>query len=72
MPLDDEDAVAASPSASRIEVDAAARVTIDGVDVTRAIRTPEIDRAAAAVARLPRVRAVLVERSGSWATAAAS
>ena len=29
---------------------------------TRAIRTPEIDRAAAAVARLPRVRAVLVER----------
>jgi cytidylate kinase len=30
--------------------------------VTKAIRTPEIDRAAAAVARLPRVRAVLVER----------
>ena len=37
-------------------------MTIDGVDVTRAIRTPEIDRAAAAVARLPRVRAVLVDR----------
>ena len=37
-------------------------VTIDGLDVTREIRTPEIDRAAAAVARLPRVRAVLVER----------
>jgi cytidylate kinase len=37
-------------------------VTIDGADVTRAIRTPEIDRAAAAVARLPSVRAVLVER----------
>ena len=35
-------------------------VTIDGDDVTRAIRTPEIDRAAAAVARLPRVRAILV------------
>src|SRR5262249_15370081 len=34
----------------------------DGADVTRAIRTPEIDRAAAAVARLPRVRAVLVEQ----------
>ena len=30
--------------------------------MTRAIRTPEIDRAAAAVARLPGVRAVLVER----------
>src|SRR5206468_11790443 len=31
-------------------------------DVTRAIRTPEIDRAATAVARLPGVRAVLVAR----------
>ena len=37
-------------------------MTIDGRDVTRAIRTPEMDRAAASVARLPRVRAVLVER----------
>ena len=37
-------------------------VLIDGHDVTRAIRTPDIDRAATAVARLPRVRAVLVQR----------
>ena len=37
-------------------------VSIDGHDVTRAIRTPEIDKAAAAVARLPRVREVLVAR----------
>jgi CMP/dCMP kinase len=37
-------------------------VAIDGEDVTRAIRTPEIDKAAASVARLPRVRAILVER----------
>src|SRR5205085_10763419 len=37
-------------------------VTVDGHDITRDIRTPEIDRAATAVARLPRVRAVLVER----------
>ena len=35
---------------------------IDGHDVTRAIRTPDIDRAASAVARLAGVRAVLVER----------
>ena len=35
---------------------------IDGHDVTREIRTPEIDRAASAVARLARVRTVLVER----------
>ena len=37
-------------------------VVIDGHDVTNAIRTPEIDRAAAATARLPKVRAALVER----------
>jgi cytidylate kinase len=36
-------------------------VLVDGADVARAIRTPEIDAAAAAVARLPGVRAVLIE-----------
>jgi len=61
VPLDDERAVAALADRSRISVDESA-VTIDGTDITRAIRTPEIDRAAAAVARLPQVRAVLVER----------
>jgi len=59
IPLDDEEAVTALANASRIEV--APAVTIDGTDITRAIRTPEIDRAAAAVARMPKVRAVLVE-----------
>lgn len=61
VPLDQEDAVAALAARSRMTV-APTAVTIDGTDVTRAIRTPEIDRAAAAVARLPRVRTVLVER----------
>src|SRR5437588_5557153 len=56
VPLDREDAVAALARAAHIDVSADA-VTIDEVDVTRAIRTPEIDRAAAAVARLPMVRA---------------
>ena len=37
-------------------------VNIDGHDVSRAIRTPEMDKAAASVARLPRVREVLVAR----------
>jgi cytidylate kinase len=36
--------------------------TIDSEDVTHAIRTPEIDRAAASVARLPAVRTILVAR----------
>jgi cytidylate kinase len=61
VPLDREDEVAALAARSRIEV-ASDAVTIEGIDITRAIRTPDIDRAAAAVARLPKVRAVLVER----------
>jgi CMP/dCMP kinase len=59
--LEDEAAIAALADAARIDL-TGTQVTIDGVDVTRAIRTPEIDRAAAGVARLPRVRRVLVER----------
>jgi len=61
VPLDDEAAVASLADAATIEV-SSTQVTIDGVDVTREIRTPEIDRAAAGVARLPRVRRVLVEQ----------
>jgi cytidylate kinase len=59
--LDDEDAVAALARRAAIDVGFSA-VIIDGHDVTQAIRTPEIDRAAAATARLPKVRAVLVDR----------
>src|SRR5438552_6132975 len=61
VPLENEDAVAALAAGSRIDV-TGGHVAIDDVDVTRAIRTPEIDHAAAAVARLPKVRAVLVDR----------
>jgi cytidylate kinase len=59
--LDDEGAVAALADRAELTSEAG-RVVIDSHDVTRAIRTPEIDKAAAAVARLPRVRAVLVDR----------
>jgi CMP/dCMP kinase len=61
IPLDDEPAVAQIARESQIDV-TGSRVAIDGEDVTRAIRTPEIDGAAAAVARLPQVRAALVDR----------
>ncbi len=64
--LDDERAVADLTRRSKIVV-GEERVTIDGVDVTRAIRTPEIDRAAAAVARLPAVREILVARQRAMA-----
>jgi cytidylate kinase len=60
-PLDDEAAVAALAERADIVVEGGI-VSIDGHDVTRAIRTPEIDKAATAVARLPRVREVLVAR----------
>src|SRR6516164_10332538 len=59
--LDDEPRVADIASGSQLTVTDEV-VTIDGTDVTRAIRTPEIDRAATAVARLPHVRAALVAR----------
>jgi cytidylate kinase len=59
--LDDERAVAAL--AGRAELSQGdGRVVIDGHDVTREIRTPDIDQSAARVARLPAVRAVLVAR----------
>ena len=59
--LDDDDAVSAiATKADLDQVDG--RITIDGHDVTREIRTPEVDRAAASVARLPHVREVLVAR----------
>jgi cytidylate kinase len=59
--LDDEAAVASLAKRADIIVEGG-RIEIDGHDVTRAIRTPEIDKAASAVARLPRVREVLVAR----------
>jgi CMP/dCMP kinase len=58
--LDDEAGVASLAEESSIDV--SGPITIDGVDITMGIRTPAIDRAAAAVARLPKVRAVLVAR----------
>ena len=61
VPLENEDGVADLARRATLDVGPSA-VVIDGHDVTDAIRTPEIDRAAAATARLPKVRAVLVER----------
>ena len=61
IPLDDESQVARIAADATLAVSDEA-VVIDGIDVTRAIRTPQIDRAATAVARLPRVRAALVAR----------
>jgi cytidylate kinase len=61
IPLDDEAAVSALARRAAILVEGGV-VEIDGHVVTRAIRTPEIDKAATAVARLPKVREALVAR----------
>jgi cytidylate kinase len=70
VPLDDEAAVAGIAARAHLTVTDEV-VTIDGIDVTKAIRTPEIDRAAAAVARLPGVRAALVSRQRDLGAAGA-
>lgn len=61
VPLDDEAAVSVVAKRAELVVEGGV-VSIDDHDVTRAIRTPEIDKAATAVARLPKVREVLVAR----------
>jgi cytidylate kinase len=64
-PHEHEVASIAEHARIRVEPD---RVEINGRDVTAAIRTPELDAAAARVARLPRVRAELVRHQQRYAT----
>jgi cytidylate kinase len=59
--LDDEASVAAVAARANLVVENGV-IEIDGHEVTRAIRTPEVDKIAASVARLPKVREVLVTR----------
>ncbi len=58
LDLADEGALEALARRAEIEIGDGV-VRVDGEDAAAAIRTPEIDAAAAAVARLPRVRAIL-------------
>lgn len=64
--LDAEDAVAALAAAAVFDLEAG-RVHIDGHEVTSAIRTADMDQAAARVARLPGVRRVLLQRQRGYA-----
>jgi cytidylate kinase len=61
----DQPAVAAIAATAEIEV--APAVTINGTDVTQAIRTPEVSRAVSIVAANPDVRRELVIRQRRWA-----
>lgn len=62
--LDDPTAVAAL--ADRIAIELTDGVRVDGQDVSSDIRTREIDRAAAIVAKHPPVRATLVRRQRAY------
>jgi CMP/dCMP kinase len=66
VPLDAPDAVAQLAEQATLTVSDGC-IAIDGHDVTQAIRTPEMDGAAASVARVPAVRRVLVERQRALA-----
>ncbi len=67
MDLHNAAAVAALAAHATFELDG--RVLIDGEDVSAAIRTPDIDRAAGIVAQHPAVREVLVERQRRYGEA---
>lgn len=64
--LDAEDDVVEVAEGARFDLDGD-RVRINDHDVTQAIRTADMDQAAARVARLPRVRRVLLERQRQFA-----
>ncbi len=60
----DGEAVAGIAGTATIEV--GEQVTADGVDITEAIRSPEVNRAVSAVAANPAVRRLLVDRQRRW------
>ena len=64
--LDDEDGIVVVAKNAEFELRDRG-ISIDGHDVTSVIRTPEIDNAATAVARIPQVRALLVARQRGYA-----
>jgi CMP/dCMP kinase len=66
--LDDDETVGVLAGRVTFDIEGGG-VRVDGHDVTAAIRTPEIDVAAARVARLPTARRVLVERQRAYASA---
>jgi cytidylate kinase len=52
--------------AESIHIDVGDRVVVDGTDVTRAIRQPDVNHAVSVVAASAAVRAVLVRRQREW------
>jgi 3-phosphoshikimate 1-carboxyvinyltransferase len=64
---DPTDAPAVVALAGTLDIAVGDRVTVDGTDVTEAIRSPEVSRAVSAVAATPGVRRQMVEQQRRWA-----
>ena len=67
--IDPGDADPVGRLAEDVEIEVADKVTVDGVDATIEIRSPEVTRAVSAVAANPAVRHELVVRQRLWAEA---
>jgi CMP/dCMP kinase len=61
-----DDAARLADLAGGLSIEVGGRVLVDGVDVTDAIRSPEVDAAVSAVSAHPGVRRELVERQRAW------
>ena len=64
--VDPSDPAATGAVAHRVDLDVGDRVTVDGVDVTDAIRGPAVTAAVSTVSAQPPVRAELVSRQRAW------
>jgi cytidylate kinase len=62
----DAEAVGTVAESVSVSVEAGSRVMADGVDVTEAIRSPEVNRAVSVVAANPRVRRAMVDLQRRW------
>ncbi len=67
--IDPADAEPVGRLAAEVDIEVADAVTVDGVDATIEIRSPEVTRAVSAVAANPAVRRELVARQRLWAQA---
>ncbi len=67
--IDPEDSERVARLAQVIDLEVADAVTVDGVDATIEIRSPEVTRAVSTVAANPNVRREMVSRQREWAEA---
>jgi cytidylate kinase len=67
--IDPDDAEAIGTLASKVTIEVADTVVVDGVDATLEIRGPEVTRLVSAVAANPAVRKEMVQRQREWAEA---